>query len=56
MSEYFAANPDHAILVGIIGFFALSYFFGRSKRRRRGNRAAEEYYQRMLRGGWRDDG
>ncbi|MFC3216471.1 ParA family protein [Novosphingobium panipatense] len=26
MSDYFAADPDHAILVGIIGFFALSYF------------------------------
>lgn len=24
MSEYFAANPDHAILVGVIGFFALA--------------------------------
>lgn len=58
MSDYFAANPDHAILVGIIGFFALSYFFGRSGRRpkRRGGRSAQEYYQRMLRGGWRDDG
>lgn len=57
MSDYFAAHPDHAILVGILGFFALSLLFGRGRRsRRRGSRSAEEYYQRMLRGGWRDDG
>ena len=58
MSDYFAANPDHAILVGIIGFFVLCYFLGRggSGRKRRRDRSAQEYYERMLRGGWRDDG
>src|SRR3546814_18691489 len=57
MSDYFAAKPDHAILVGLIGFFALCYFLGRSgrKRRRPRDRAGDDLYRRMLRGEGRDD-
>lgn len=57
MSDYFAANPDHAILVGLIGFFVLCYLFGGSgrKRRRPRDRAGDDLYQRMLRGEGRDD-
>ncbi|MFA7594945.1 MAG: hypothetical protein WCY92_01210 [Novosphingobium sp.] len=55
--DYFASHPDHAILAGLIGFFVLSYIWGKTGRPRRGrDRSARDLYERRLRGEGRHDG